>query len=78
MRNSNPPLRKTSSVQDRWLATAPRLVVETFKAQLETPRPQGNSLGRCLQPLRDSFDTDAVEPQQDDLGAFPVSHADGG
>jgi hypothetical protein len=33
---------------------------------------------RCLQPLRDSFDTDAVEPQQDDLGAFPVSHADGG
>jgi len=66
-------------VRDRWLATAPRLVVETFKARcLETPRPQLNALGRCLQPLRDSFDTDGVEPQQDDIGAFPVSHAEGG
>jgi hypothetical protein len=30
---------------------------------------------RVFSRSRDSFNTDAVEPQQDDLGAFPVSHA---
>jgi hypothetical protein len=66
-------------IWDRWLATATWLVVQTVEARsLETPRPQGNALRRCLQPLGGSRNADAVEPQQNDVGAFHVAGADGG
>src|ERR1700724_286356 len=42
------------------------------------PDHRGNALGRCFQPLSNSLDADAVEPQQNDVGAFLVSRTDGG
>jgi hypothetical protein len=50
--------------KSQWLQSAERLVP--------------NALGRCFQPLSNSLDADAIEPQQNDVSAFLVSRTDGG
>src|SRR5947208_1394231 len=63
--------------RDRGLATPPRPLVEAGQTgTLKPPRPGRHALWRCLQLRGDGFDTNTLQPPQNDLGAFAITHPD--
>jgi hypothetical protein len=76
------PARKPSTAPSNPIQNASSKSRQNHRSNQPRPgstrQPKGNALGRCLQALRNSLDADAVEPQQNDVGAFLFSRADGG